>query len=98
MLVDYAVIEMSCFDDYSEAAPRFKAMRGNVINTFIFQVDQCITFNQTQLFTATLIAKAQLKSLYSRLDFKVINDFVTSNNLKKARMLFHYGSEKSNSS
>ena len=28
MLVDYAVTEMDCFDDYSDSAPRAKTMRG----------------------------------------------------------------------
>ena len=58
MLVDYAVTEMGCFGDYSDAAPRAKTMRGNGITTFLLHVYQCTTFHQTQLVTATLIAKA----------------------------------------
>ena len=61
MLVDYAVTEMGCFDDYLDAAPRAKTMRVNGITTFIFHVVQCITFHQTQFVTETLIAKALLK-------------------------------------
>ena len=54
MLVDYAVTEMGCFDNYSDAAPHAKTMRGNGITTFILHVAQCITFNN--FFTETLIA------------------------------------------
>ena len=45
--------------------------------------------------TTTLIAEARLESLYSRLGFKVINDFATSTNLEKACKQFHYESGKS---
>ena len=38
MLVDYAFTEMGCFDDYLNAAPRAKTMRGNGIPTFLFHV------------------------------------------------------------
>ena len=41
MLVYYAIAEMSCFDDYSDAAPRAKTMGGNGISTFLLQVSQC---------------------------------------------------------
>ena len=58
MLVDYAVTEMGCFGDYSDAAPRAKNMRGNGITTFILRVAQCITFRQTNIVTETLIAGA----------------------------------------
>ena len=40
MLVYYAITEMSCFGDYSDAAPRAKTMGGNGISTFILQVLQ----------------------------------------------------------
>ena len=40
MLVDYAVTDMGCFDDYSDAAPRARTMRGNGITTFILHVSQ----------------------------------------------------------
>ena len=60
-----------------------------------FHVDQCINFNQTQFVTETLIAKASLKSLYSRLGFKVIRDFATSPNFEKACNQFNYEAGKS---
>ena len=41
MLVDYAITEVSCFDDYSYAAPRAKTMGGNGVSTFLLQVYQC---------------------------------------------------------
>ena len=61
MLVDYTVTETGCFDDYLDAAPHAKKMRGNGITNFILHVAQCITFNQTKCFTSTLIDKALLK-------------------------------------
>ena len=45
MLVVYAVTEMSCFDDYSDAVPRTKTKNGNGINTFLLHFAQCITFH-----------------------------------------------------
>ena len=45
MLVDYAVTEMGCFDDYSDDEPHAKKMRGNGITNFLFHVAQCITLN-----------------------------------------------------
>ena len=90
-MVDYAVTEMGCFDEYQDAAPRAKKMRVNGITSFL------LTFNQTKVFTITLIAKAQLKSLYSRLGFKVIKDFSTSPNFEKNRNQFQYESGKSKS-
>ena len=47
MLVDCAVIEIGCFDDYLDSAPQAKTMKINDLNTFILHVAQCITFNQT---------------------------------------------------
>ena len=47
MLVDYAATEMGPLEDYSDAAPQGKSMRGNGINTFLLHVSQCIIFNQT---------------------------------------------------
>ena len=58
MLVDYAVTEMGLSDDYSDAVPRAKIIRRNGITTFILHVAQCITFNETKTFTATLIYEA----------------------------------------
>ena len=95
MLVDYAVIEMSCFDDCSDAAPRAKTMRGNGITTFILHVAQCITFDQSNIVTSTLIAESLLKSFYSRFGFKVIKYFATSSHFKEACKRFNYESGKS---
>ena len=61
MLVDYAVTEMGCFDDYLDSSPRAKTMRGNGITTFLLHVAQCITFRQNNIVTATLISEALLK-------------------------------------
>ena len=98
MLVDYVVTEMGCFDDYLDAAPSAKATRGNVITTFILHVYQCITFNKTIFVTEKLIAKAQLKSLYSRLGFKVIKDLAKYPYFEKTLKQFHYRSRKSKAS
>ena len=46
MLVVYALTDIGCFDDYSDADTRVKTMRGNVITTFLLHVAQCITFCQ----------------------------------------------------
>ena len=62
MLVDYAVTEMVCFDEYLDAAPRVKKMRVNGITILLLHVFQYITFNQKQIVTATLIAEAHLRS------------------------------------
>ena len=53
MLVDYSVTEMVCFDDYLDAAPRAKTMRGNGITTFILHLPQHINFKQKQIAIAT---------------------------------------------
>ena len=90
MLVDYSVTDMGCFYDYSDAATCSKTIRGNGITTFIFHVAQCITLLQTKIVTETLITKALLKPLYSRLGFKVIKDFSTSPHFKEARKRFNY--------
>ena len=95
MLVDYAVTEMGFLDYYSDAATQDKSMRGNGIATFPLHVAQCTTFNQTNRNKTTLIANASLKSFYSRLRFKVINDFANSPNIEEARKQFHYESGKS---
>ena len=78
MFVDYSVIDMGCFDDYPDAAPHAKKMRGNVITTFLLHVVQFITFNQTKFHTETLSSKGRLKTSYLRLVFKVIKYFATS--------------------
>ena len=86
----YAVTDMGFFDDYPDAAPRAKTMRGGVITTFLLHVAQCITLNQNKFVTATLIAEARLKSLYSRLGFMVIKYFATSPKFEEACKQFHY--------
>ena len=85
---------MGCFDDYSDALPSSKTRKRNGITMFILHVVQCITFNQTQFVAAKITAKALLKSLYSRLGFKVTKDFATFTNSEKARKRFHYESGK----
>ena len=82
-------------DDYSDAAPHAKTMRGNVITTFLLHVAQCITFNQTKFVPEKIIAEARLKSLYSRLGFKVIKYFAKSTHFEKACKRFNYESGKS---
>ena len=68
-------------------------MRVNGITTnFILHVDQYKIFNETKFFIATLIANARLKSLYSRLGFKVIQDFAKSPNFKEVCKQFNYES------
>ena len=86
---------MGSLDDYSDAAPQGKIMRGNGINTFLLHVAQCIIFNQTNRVKTTLISKASLKSFYSRLGFKVIKDFSNSPHFEEAHKRFHYESGKS---
>ena len=94
MLVEYAVIEMGFLNNYSDASPQGKSMRGNGITTFLLYVSQCIISNKNRVKTA-LIADALLKSFYSRLGFKVIKDFSNSPNFEEARKRFHYESGKS---
>ena len=95
MLVDYATKEMGSLDDYSDAAPKGKIIRGNGITDFILHVAQCIIFNQTNRAKTTLIADSSLKSFYSRLGVKAIKYFVTSTNFEEACKRFHYKSGKS---
>ena len=52
-------------------------------------------FQFLKIVTVKLIAKAYLKSLYSRLGFKVIKYFATSPNFEKACKRFNYDSGKS---
>ena len=53
MLVEYAATEMGFLDDYSDAAPNHKIIRGNGITTFLLHVAQCIIFIQTNSFKNT---------------------------------------------
>ena len=57
MLVDYSVTEMGSLDDYSDADPQGKSMRGNSITTFILHVSQCITFHQKILLQQHLFPR-----------------------------------------
>ena len=95
MLVGYAATEMGFLDDYSDAHPNHKIIRGNGITTFIFHVAQCIISNQTNRVKTILIADASLKSFYSRLGFMLIKYFAISTNFEEACSRFHYETEKS---
>ena len=95
MLVEYAATEMGFLDNYPDADPNHKSIRGNDITTFLFHVAQCIIFNLTNRVKTILIADASLKSFYSRLGFTVIKNFVTSTNIEVARSRFHYEKGKS---
>ena len=57
MLVEYAVTEMVCFDDYSDAAPRAITMRGNGITTFLLHVAQCINLRKKILLQQHLFPR-----------------------------------------
>ena len=48
MFVEYAATEMGFLDDYSDADPDHKRIRGNGIITFLLHVAQCIILNQTK--------------------------------------------------
>ena len=95
VLVEYAAIEMGFLDDYSDADPNHKSIKGNGITTFIFHVAKCIIFNLTNHFKTILISNVSLKTFYSRLGFTVIKDFVTSTTFEAARSRFHYEKGKS---
>ena len=86
---------MGFLDDYSNADPNHKIIRGNDITTFLFHVAQCIIFCLTNSVKTILIANASLKSFYSRLGFRVIKYFVTSTTFEAARSRFHYEKGKS---
>ena len=90
MLVEYAATEMGFLDDYYDADPNHKSIRGNSITTFLLHVSQCIIFNQTNRVKTILISDASLKSFYSRLGFKVIKDLVTSTGFEEACRRFYY--------
>ena len=72
MLVEYAATEMGLLDDYSDAGPNHKSIRGNGITTFLLHVAQCIISNIKNRVKTIRIADASLKSFYSRLGFTVI--------------------------
>ena len=88
---------MASLDDYSDAAPKGKIIRGNGITTFLLHVSQCIIFNQTNRVKTTLIADASLKSFYSSLGFKVIKYFANYPIFEEACKRFHHEPGKSKS-
>ena len=96
MLMDYAVTEMFWFDDYFDAASPAKTMRGNCITTFLCTFPN-VSPSINKNVTATLIFKAYLKSIYSRLGFKVVKYFETSPHFEKACKQFHHEKGKSKS-
>ena len=57
MLVEYAVIEMGCFDDYLDASPRAKTMRENGITTFLLHVAQYFTLNLKKNLNQQLLSR-----------------------------------------
>ena len=71
---------MVSLDDYSDADPNHKSIRGNGITTFLLHVAQCIISSQTNCVKKILIANVSLKSFYSRLGFTVIKYFATCTN------------------
>ena len=95
MLIEYAATEMGFLDDYSDADPNHKSIRGNGINTFLFHAAQCIIFNLTNQVKTILIANVSLKTFYSRSGFSVIKDFSTSTTFEAACRQFHYDTGKS---
>ena len=95
MLVEYAAPEMGFLDDYSDAEPNHKSIRGNGIITFLFHVAQCIIFCLKHFVKTILIDNASLKSFYSRLGFTVIQDFATFTTFEAAHSRFHYEKGKS---
>ena len=56
---------MDFFDDYSDADPNHKSIRGNGITTFLFHVSLCIIFNLKNHDKKILIANVSLKIFYS---------------------------------
>ena len=45
MLVEYAATEMGFLDEYSDADPNHKRIRGNGITTFLFHIGNKYSFN-----------------------------------------------------
>ena len=86
---------MGFLDDYSNADPNHKSIRGNGITKFLLHIAQCIIFNQTNRFKTILIADASLKSFYSRFGFKVIKYFAASTHFEESCRWFHYETGKS---
>ena len=72
LLIKYAATEMGFLDDYSDADPNHKIIRGNGITIFLFHVAQCIIFNLTNHVKTIIISNVSLKTFYSRLGIMVI--------------------------
>ena len=62
MLIGYEAIEMGFLDDYSDADPNHKSIRGNGITTYLFHVAQCIIFCLINSVKTILNANASLKT------------------------------------
>ena len=86
---------MGFLDDYSDADPNYKSIRGNGITTFLFHVSQCIILCLTNCVKTIRIANAPLESVYSRLGFTVIKDFVTSTTFEATHSQFYHEKGKS---
>ena len=71
MLVEYAATEMDFLDDYSDADPNQKIIRGNGITTFLFHVAQCIMFCFRFSFLIMKSAASRFKSSRSH---KIFNN------------------------
>ena len=89
ILIEYAATEMSFLDDYYDADPTHKIIRGNGITTYLFHVAQFILFCLTNYVKTILITNASLKTFYSRLGFTVIKYFVTSTTFEAVCSQYH---------
>ena len=63
---------------------------GEMVSLPLFSTFPNVSLSIKNIFTVTRISEARLKSLYSRLGFKVIKDFATSTNSKKDQKRFNY--------
>ena len=68
--------------------------RGEMVLLPFFCTLTNVSLSMICFVTETLIAETQLKSLYSRLGFKGIKEFVTSTSFEEAHKQFHYESGK----
>ena len=76
MLVDYAVTEMGCSDNYSDADPCAKNTRGNCISTFLLHISQYITYvkqffysnNYCQGIVEVILFKVRFQGYYAFCD------------------------------
>ena len=63
MLVQYAATEKGFLDNYSDADPNQKSIRGNSITKFLFHVSQCV------LFHIKIVLKKYLLPMHHRSNF-----------------------------